>query len=62
MSLEDDVWKLLRNTPDFSLLDFYQRFTRKINETRDAIDSYWEKSDDGLNWEHDFNLIYRKIN
>lgn len=61
MTLEDNVWKLVRTKPDFSRLDFHQRFIGKINETRDAIDSYWEKSDDGLNWEHDFKLIYRKV-
>jgi hypothetical protein len=61
MSLENDDWKLWRDTPDFSQLDFCQRFVGKINESGDTIKSSWEKSDDGLHWEHDFRLIYRKV-
>lgn len=60
MSLENDIWKLWRDTADFSPFDFYQRFVGRINETGDSIKSTWEKSDDGLNWNHDFRLVYRK--
>lgn len=61
MSLEDAVWKLWRDTSDFSPLEFSQRFFGEINESRNTIYSYWEKSDDGLNWDHDFELVYRKV-
>ncbi|WP_280771845.1 hypothetical protein [Salipaludibacillus daqingensis] len=61
MSLENSVWKLWRDTSDFSQLDFCQRFVRNINESRDTIHSSWQNSGDGLKWEHDFKLIFRKI-
>ena len=47
MSFEDGVWKLWRDEPDFSPLDFAQRYT--------GI-----SSDDGKTWEHDFDLTYIK--
>ena len=61
MSLENEVWKMWRDTADFSKLDFSQRFIGKFNEAENTIQSYWEKSYDGLNWEHDFKIIYRKV-
>lgn len=60
MSLEERVWKLWRDTSDFSPLDFFQRFTGKIDESGKKIESSWEQSDDGINWAHDFKVLYRK--
>ncbi|WP_434401789.1 hypothetical protein M1Q06_04060 [Planococcus sp. 11815] len=61
MSLKAGVWKLWRNEPDFSPLDFYQRFSGIVNETGNLIESSWEQSADGIHWEHDFKLIFKKI-
>ncbi|TFB22129.1 hypothetical protein E3U55_07450 [Filobacillus milosensis] len=62
MSFENDVWKVWRDTPDFSQLDFSQRFVGVINESGDTIQSSWETSEDNKNWEHDFKIIYRRVN
>lgn len=56
MSLEKDVWKIWRNTPKFS-----QRFVGKISEDKQTIKASWEKSTDGVTWEHDFDIAYTKI-
>ncbi len=61
MSLEDGIWKMWRNSSDFSSLDFSQRFFGEIKESGNTIHSTWEKSYDGVNWEHDFSIIYRNI-
>lgn len=60
MTLEEGVWKWWRDKPDFSPLSFFQRFTGRIDETEKIIQSILEKSDDGVNWEHDFKTVYKK--
>jgi hypothetical protein len=55
MSLIDNVWKLWRDAPGFS-----QRFIGTISDDGNAITSRWEKSVDGSNWEHDFDLTYTR--
>ena len=61
MSFADGTWELLRDSPDFSPLDFSQRFTGRFSDDGDAIQGTWQKSFDGSNWEHDFNLTYRRV-
>lgn len=39
---------------------FWQRFAGAISEDGESIVATWEKSADGSNWEHDFDLIYSK--
>jgi hypothetical protein len=56
MSLRDNVWKLWRDSPDFS-----QRFTGMFSDDGKTITGRWEKSSDGWNWEHDFDLTYVKV-
>ena len=53
-------WTLLRREPDFSPLDFAQRFTATVSDDGDTIDGAWELARDGENWEHDFRLTYRR--
>ncbi|WKA59314.1 hypothetical protein QWY16_03935 [Planococcus shenhongbingii] len=60
MNLENGVWKWWRNTADFSPLKFQQRFTGEVDDTGKTIRSLLEKSDDGVNWERDFEVVYRK--
>lgn len=60
MSLEEGIWKLWRDTADFSPLHFFQRFTGEIDESGNKIESSWEQSDDGINWAHDFKVLYRR--
>jgi hypothetical protein len=60
MSFADGVWKLSRTTPDFSPLDFSQRYTGTFSDEGRTIRGRWESSSDGVRWEHDFELIYTK--
>jgi hypothetical protein len=61
MSFIDGLWKLWRNSADFSPLSFSQRFTGTISEDGKTIEGRWETSSDGSSWEHDFDLTYTKV-
>jgi hypothetical protein len=60
MSFEDGVWQLWRDEPDFSPLDFRQRYTGAFAENGRTITGAWEICHDGKTWEHDFDLTYRR--
>ena len=60
MTLNDGVWTLLRDAPDFSPLEFSQRFTGTFTDDASSIIGRWETSRDGSNWDHDFDLTYSK--
>ncbi|GAA1841797.1 hypothetical protein GCM10009836_21490 [Pseudonocardia ailaonensis] len=61
MTLRDNEWTLLRDQPDFSPLDFAQRYVGAIGEDGRTITGRWETSQDGgATWELDFDLDYRK--
>lgn len=61
MTFSDGVWTLLRNSPDFSPLDFQQRFTGTFSEDGNTIKGAWESSSDGSSWQHNFALTYTKV-
>jgi hypothetical protein len=61
MTFRDGVWTLLRDAPDFSPLDFRQRFTGRFSADGGTISGRWETSTDGSSWDHDFDLTYRKL-
>jgi hypothetical protein len=61
MSFGGGVWKLWRTSPDFSPLDFSQRFTGFFTDDGAVIGGDWETSADGTSWEHDFELVYTKV-
>jgi len=52
----DGVWKLWRDAPGFS-----QRFTGTFSDDGRTIKGRWEKSGDGAQWDHDFDLTYTKV-
>jgi hypothetical protein len=60
MSLTDGVWTLTRESPDFTPLDFRQRFTGTFSADGNTISGAWETGRDGGEWEHDFALTYRR--
>ena len=61
MAFDGEVWQLLRETPDFSPLDFRQRFVGRIGDDGDTIRGAWEKrTDPSADWERDFPLTYRR--
>lgn len=62
MTLDDGVWTLLRTEPDFSPLDFAQRFVGTVSPDGTTIDARWETSEDGgETWELDFPLVYTRV-
>jgi hypothetical protein len=60
MSFDDGVWKLWRDRPDFSPLDFSQRFSGTFGTDGKSIAGRWEICHDGTTWEHDFDISYVK--
>jgi hypothetical protein len=61
MHLDDDVWTLVRDAPDFTPLMFSQRFTGRFSADGASIDGRWETSAGGSGWEHDFDLTYTRV-
>jgi hypothetical protein len=55
MSFDKGLWKIWRKAPGFS-----QRFKGIISEDGKTITASWEKSINGKEWEHDFDLIYSR--
>jgi hypothetical protein len=62
MTLDEDAWTLQRDVSDFSPLLFRQRFIGRFSKGGASIEGRWERSDDGAQWEHDFELIYVRAN
>jgi len=60
MRLAGGVWTLTRESPDFTPLDFRQRFIGTFSEDGNTISGAWEKNLNGAGWEHDFALTYRR--
>jgi hypothetical protein len=60
MSFEDGVWKLWRDEPDFSPLDFSQRYNGTFSADGKTIEGRWEICHDRKTWEHDFDLTYTR--
>ena len=56
MSLDGGVWKLWRDAPGFC-----QRYTGTLSTEGATISGLWEKSPDGVAWDHDFDLTYTRI-
>jgi hypothetical protein len=61
MVFDDGGWELLRNSPDFSPFEFSQRFEGSFSDDGDTIEGRWEISNDHSTWEHDFDLVYKKV-
>jgi hypothetical protein len=53
--------RLSRTKADFSPLDFSQRFTGTFDDDGRRIRGRWEICRDGSTWEHDFDLVYRRV-
>jgi hypothetical protein len=61
MSFGDGTWKLWRDAPDFSPLDFRQRYAGTFSGDGNSISGAWEICHDGVTWEHDFDLTYTRV-
>lgn len=55
MSFSGNTWKIWRNSPNFS-----QRYEGQISNDGNTITARWEKSNDGREWEHDFDVTYTR--
>src|SRR4051812_15473294 len=58
MTIGDGDWTLTRHEADFSPLPFHQRYVGRFGEDGRTIAGRWERSDDGSDWELDFELSY----
>jgi Protein of unknown function (DUF1579) len=61
MGFDGRVWTLERSEPDFSPLDFRQRWTGTFDAEGNTITGAWEICHDGTTWEHDFDLRYERV-
>jgi hypothetical protein len=61
MTLAGGVWTLTRESPDFTALDFRQRFTGTLSADANTISGTWQRGLGGSGWEHDFSLTYRRV-
>jgi hypothetical protein len=62
MTFDGRVWTLLREAPDFTPLEFAQRFTAEVQDGGAAIRGRWEtRQPDEPDWEHDFDLSYVRL-
>jgi len=61
MRLAERTWTLTRESPDFSPLDFRQRFTGTFSDDGNVIDGAWETGVGEAGWALDFLLTYRRI-
>jgi hypothetical protein len=56
VALHDNIWKWWRNAPGF-----YQRYEGSIVDSGNMIISKGELSKDGLSWEKDLDLTYKRV-
>jgi hypothetical protein len=56
VSLHDNVWKWWRNAPGF-----FQRYQGIISEDGNTIVCKGELSKDGVSWEKDLDVTYRRV-
>ncbi|MFC0505405.1 hypothetical protein [Micromonospora costi] len=55
MTFADGVWRMWREAAGF-----HQRFTGTLSPDGDTIDARWERSEDGADWQLDFEVTYRR--
>jgi hypothetical protein len=56
MAVEKDVITLWREAPGF-----HQRFTGTFDTAGDTLTARWERSPDGVQWDKDFDMVYRRL-
>jgi hypothetical protein len=61
MTYDGRTWTLGRSKPDFTPLDFHQRFVATVSDDVAAIDGEWQTSSDGRDWSRDFGMTYRRM-
>jgi hypothetical protein len=61
MTFDGRTWTLERTKPDFTPLDFHQRFIGTLDDDITTIEGEWQSSGDGREWRRDFGLAYRRM-
>ena len=61
MTFDGHTWTLERTKPDFSPLDFHQRYVGTLTDNGSVIEGEWQASDDGSTWKRDFGLTHRRV-
>jgi hypothetical protein len=61
MTFDGRTWTLERSKPDFTPLQFHQRFIGKVSDDDATIDGEWHSSNDGQTWSRDFGLTYTRV-
>lgn len=61
MTYDGDTWTLERTKPDFTPLEFCQRFVGRFSDNRASISGEWQSSADGSEWAKDFGLTYHRV-
>jgi hypothetical protein len=56
MRFDAGEWQQWRAAPGFS-----QRFRGTVSEDHNTITARWETSADGVQWEHDFAMTFRRV-
>ena len=60
MTFDGTTLTLSRTRPDFSPLDFDQRYVGCLSADGATIDGAWESREPGQDWRRDFGLTYRR--
>jgi hypothetical protein len=60
MAYDGRRWTLQRSKPDFTPLEFHQRFFATVNDDVTTIDGEWQLSPNGQEWNRDFGMTYRR--
>jgi hypothetical protein len=61
MTFDGRVWTLERHKPDFSPINFEQRWTATLSDDGNTIEGTWDSKHPGRDWEKDFDLTYRRV-
>lgn len=60
MTYDGETWTVERTKPDFTPLEFCQRYVGHFADDRRSITGEWLSSPDGVEWTKDFGLTYRR--
>jgi hypothetical protein len=60
MTFDGRTWTLERTKPDFTPLEFHQRYVGTFSDDLTTITGEWQSSSDGRAWTRDFGMIYRR--
>ena len=58
MTFDGRVWTLTREAPDFTSLEFAQRYTGEFGDDGSRITGRWEIKHPGQDWQTDFQMDY----